>query len=185
MDKLDPQLGQDVVVTGAGVIGLLNAMVARLRGARVVVSEPDAARRARALELGVHAVIDPSAGPAGEQLAAVTGGGADIVIVAIGSHRANLDAIDMVAEYGKVMLFASAHPATDLAIDPNWIHRKQVTVTGARHPSPEGFAKAVKLLAKGLIDVEPLIEHRVPLDEIERAFELAIKPDTYRVIVQI
>lgn len=183
-DKLEHRLGQDVVVIGAGPMGMLNMLVAKRRGVRVIVSEVDPRRNAFALELGADATVNPKEEDAPAKVRELTGGkGADTVIVAIGNHQANLDALAMVAEFGTVMFFASAHPATDLTIDPNFIHRKQVTLTGARHPSAEGFETASKLLAKHLIDVKPLIEKKVPLGDVKDAFELAIRPDTYRVIV--
>ena len=84
-----------------------------------------------------------------------------------------------------VMLFASAHPPTDLMIDPDFIHRKQVTLTGAQNPSASSFKVAADMISKGLIDLKPLIEHIYPLDQIKEAFELSIKPDTYRVIISL
>jgi len=183
-NKLNTRLGQDVVVIGAGPMGMLNMMVAKRRGARVIVSEVDPKRNAYALELGADATVNPKSEDAVARVKELTGGkGADVVIVAIGNHAANLDALNMVAEFGTVMLFASAHPATELSIDPNFIHRKQVTLTGARHPSAEGFETATALLSKRLINVRPLIQQQVPMVDIKEAFELAIRPDTYRVIV--
>jgi L-iditol 2-dehydrogenase len=183
-DKMDVGLGSDVVVIGAGPMGMLNMLLAKRRGARVVVSEVDPDRNDRALELGADATVNPKTEDALQRVRELTGGkGADVVIVAIGNHAANLDALKMVAEFGTVMFFASAHPATDLSIDPNFIHRKQVTLTGARHPSAEGFETATALLSKRLLDVRPLIHTTIPLDNVKEAFELAIRPDTYRVIV--
>jgi threonine dehydrogenase-like Zn-dependent dehydrogenase len=184
MDKMAPELGDDVAVIGAGVIGLLHMHIARLRGARVTMVDLDADRRAFATQRGADAVVDPAAGSAADSVRELTGGkGADFVIVAVGNHHANLDALEMVADSGTIMLFASAHPTTEIPIDPNVIHRRQLTITGTRHPSIPGFRKAIDLMSKGLVDVEPLIQELVPLDEIGRAFELSIRPDTYRIIV--
>jgi L-iditol 2-dehydrogenase len=183
-NKLNTRLGQDVVVIGAGPMGMLNMMVAKRRGAQVIVSEVDPKRNDYALELGADATVNPKSEDAPARVKELTGGkGADIVIVAIGNHAANLDALNMVAEFGTVMLFASAHPATALSVDPNFIHRKQVTLTGARHPSADGFETATALLSKRLINVRPLVQQQVPMADIKEAFELAIRPDTYRVIV--
>jgi L-iditol 2-dehydrogenase len=165
-------------------MGMLNMLIAKRHGVRVIVSEVDEKRNAYALELGADATVNPKKEDAPERILELTGGrGADMVIVAIGNHQANLDALKMVAEFGTVMFFASAHPPTELSIDPNFIHRKQVTLTGARHPSTDGFEAASRLLGKRLIDVRPLIQQKVPLENIKDAFELAIQPDTYRVIV--
>jgi L-iditol 2-dehydrogenase len=183
-NKLNPGLGQDVVVIGAGPMGMLNMLVAKLRGTRVIVSEIDQRRNAYALELGADFVVNPKTEDAPARVKEITDGkGADLVIVAIGNHAANQDALNMVSEYGTVMLFASAHPATDLTVDPNFIHRKQVTLTGSRNGSPESFEIATNLLSKRLLNVRPLIQQQVPLDNIKDAFEMAIRPDTYRVIV--
>jgi len=183
-DKVDVGLGSDVVVIGAGPMGLLNMLLAKRRGARVIVSEIDPARNDRALELGADFTVNPKTEDAPRRVRDVTDGkGADTVIVAIGNHAVNLDALKMVAEFGTLMFFASAHPATDLSIDPNFIHRKQVTLTGARHPSAEGFEIATAMLSKRLLDVRPLIHTIISLSRVKEAFELAIRPDTYRVIV--
>jgi threonine dehydrogenase-like Zn-dependent dehydrogenase len=183
-NKLDVRLGQDVVVIGAGPMGMLNLLINKRRGARVIVSEVDPTRNAYASELGADATINPRTEDAPARVRELTDGkGADVVIVAIGNHAANLDALKMVADFGTVMFFASAHPPTDLTVDPNFIHRRQVTLTGARHPSVDGFETAAALLSQGLINVRPLIHKTVPLDAIKEAFELAVRPDTYRVIV--
>jgi L-iditol 2-dehydrogenase len=183
-NKLDAKLGQDVVVIGAGPMGMLNMLIAKRRGTRLIVSEVDQRRNDYALELGADFTVNPKTEDAPARVKEITGGkGADVVIVAIGNHTANLDALNMVAEYGTVMLFASAHPVTDLTVDPNFIHRKQVTLTGARNGSPETFETATALLSKRLLNVRPLIQQQVPMDDIKDAFELAIQPDTYRVIV--
>ena len=183
-DKLDFGYGDDVVVIGAGPMGMLNLMLAKRRGARVIVSEIDADRNRRALELGADGSVNPKREDAPARVKELTDGkGADVVIVAIGSHAANQDALNMVAEFGTVMFFASAHPSTELAIDPNVIHRQQLTLTGARHPDAANFERAVGMLSKHLIDVRPLIHQLVPLDHVKEAFELAVRPDTYRVIV--
>ena len=184
LDKMGPALGEDLVVIGAGVMGLLHMKIAHLLGARVTMVDLDEDRRAFASSLGADAVVDPGSGSTGDQVRDLTDGrGANHVVVAVGNHQANLDALDMVAENGTVMLFASAHPTTELSIDPNMVHRKQVTIVGARHPPVSGFRTAVDLLSKGLVDVAPLIQEQVPLDDIGRAFELAIRPDSYRIIV--
>jgi L-iditol 2-dehydrogenase len=183
-NKFEVKLGDDVVVIGAGPMGMLNMLVNKRRGARVIVSDIDKARTEYAAELGADATVNPKAEDAIARVKELTDGkGANIVIVAIGNHQANLDALKMVADFGTVMFFASAHPATDMAIDPNFIHRRQVTLTGARHPSVDGFEIASSLLSKRLIDVRPLIYKTVPLDNIKDAFEMAVRPDTYRVIV--
>jgi threonine dehydrogenase-like Zn-dependent dehydrogenase len=181
---LEPQLGDDVVVIGAGPMGLLNVLVLRARGARVIVCELDTARRAKAAALGAHVVLEPAAGDFASSVKALTGGrGADAVVAAVGNSRVDELAFSMVAKTGKVVLFASAHPSSPLSVDHNLIHKSEVDVLGVEGKDVRDFHIAVKLLSDRLIDVRPLIDSCVPLGDLARAFEMAIRPDTYRIIV--
>jgi L-iditol 2-dehydrogenase len=179
---LQPELGDDVVVIGAGPMGLLNLLVLKRRGARVVVCELDANRRRKAMELGADVVLDGV--DSVERVRELTEGrGADAVVAAVGSPQVDELAFEMVGKTGKVVLFASAHPSGPLPVDHNVIHKNEVDVLGVESKSVQDFAIAVRLLSTRLIDVRPLIDTCVPLNELEAAFELAIRPDTYRVVV--
>ena len=147
---LQPELGDDVVVIGAGPMGLLNLLVLKRRGARVIVCEIDAARRAKARSLGADVVLEPTDGDFVEQVKALTGGrGADAVIAAVGSARVDQMAFALVARTGKVVLFASAHPSAPLAVDHNLLHKYEVDVLGVEGKSVQDFAIATRLLSQG------------------------------------
>jgi len=183
-NKLDIKLGQTVVVIGAGTMGLLNMMLARLRGAFVVVSDLDPARRKKALELAAHAELDPEKGDIVEQLKALNDGrGADAVITAVGNKAVNDDALRLVGPEGTIMLFASAHPAAPLELDPNMVHRTGINVTGVVSKNRLDMYQAGVILSKRLIDVKPLIETTFPLEKVEDALALASFNNTYRVVV--
>jgi threonine dehydrogenase-like Zn-dependent dehydrogenase len=181
---LQPELGDDVVIIGAGPMGLLNLLVLKQRGVRAIVCELDATRRDKARSLGADVVLDPHDGAFVEQVRALTEGrGADAVIAAVGSAQVNALTFEMVAKTGKVVLFASAHPSPELSVDHNLIHKNELEVLGVEGKSVQDFLIAVRLLSARLIDVRPLIDRCVPLTELETAFELALRPDTYRVVV--
>jgi len=183
-NKLDIELGQTVVVIGAGAMGLANVMVARARGAFVVVSDLDPKRREYALEAGAHAVLDPAGEDIDRQLKAINDGrGADVVIVAIGVKPANDDALRLLAHGGKMMVFASAHPAVPIPIDPNMVHRSGVWITGSTSKNRKDLYQASLLISRGIINVKPMIERVMPLDQAQQAFEEAVKKDTYRIVV--
>ena len=77
------------------------------------------------------------------------------------------------------------HQQLDLmdGVDHNLIHKNEVQVLGVEGKSVHDFLIAVKLLSNRLIDVRPLIDREVPLAELDTAFQLAIRPDTYRIVV--
>jgi threonine dehydrogenase-like Zn-dependent dehydrogenase len=181
---LQPELGDDVVVIGAGPMGLLNALVLKCRGARVIVCELDAARRDKARALGAHVVLDPAVGDPVAAVKGLTGGrGADAVVAAAGSARVDELAFALVGKAGKVVLFASAHPSLPLSVDHNLIHKNEVDVLGVEGKDVDDFRIAVRLLSERLIDVRPLIDALVPLTQLEEAFQRAIRPDSYRIVV--
>ena len=107
-NKVGLRQGDTVTILGAGPIGTLHAKLARLRGAaRVIVSEPNAARRDAALAAGADVVIDPIEVDLRAAVRAETRGqGADVVICAIGIPALASQAVGLTAKGGRVSLFA-------------------------------------------------------------------------------
>lgn len=168
------RLGDDVVIVGAGPIGLLHLQLARARGARVIVSDPLAARLETARELGAHNVIDASQeGPVARVKALTEGRGADAVIVAVGAGPAAQQGLEMAAISGRVNFFAGFYPEVELPFDPNLVHYRQLIVTGSHDFTPHHFSAALKLITHGIVRVAPLISHRFVLDGVKEAFEMA------------
>lgn len=183
-NKLDVQLGQTVVVIGAGTMGLANILVLRQRGAFVVVSELDPARRKKALEAGAHAVLDPQGQNLAQQLQELNDGRlADAVVVTFGSGAANDDALRLVGPQGKIMLFASAHPAAPFTVDPNFIHNSKISITGSTSKNRKDLFQASLLIGRKIINVEPMIEKVLPLKDAQLAFEAAVQRESYRIVV--
>jgi L-iditol 2-dehydrogenase len=178
-------LGQDVVVIGAGVMGALNIMVSKRLGARVIAVERDPRRCERARAFGADVVVDTNQQDAAAVVKGLTEGrGADVVIGAFGSGSVNDLAIGLVGKTGRVMVFASAYPASPLDTDPNVLHKSEIAIVGIEGKNQHDSLVGAKLLSDRTIDPRPLIESRLPLARIEEAFELAVRPETYRVIVE-
>ena len=185
-NKLNIQLGQTVVVIGAGAMGIANILVAQQQGAFVVASELDAQRRQKALSAGAHAVLDPNAGDIVKQLKDMNEGRlADVVIVTIGLGPANEQAMELVTPNGKIMLFASAHPAVPMNVDPNVVHRSGITITGSTSKNRKDLYQASLLIGKKIISVEPMIEKVLPLDQAQLAFEMSTRPESYRIVLSM
>jgi L-iditol 2-dehydrogenase len=165
-------LGDDVVIVGAGPIGLLHLQVALHRGGRLIVSDPLAARLEKARELGAHDVIDASATDPVARVKELTDGrGANAIIVAVGVGAAQQQALQMAAINGWVNFFAGTYPPTEIPVDPNLIHYRQLRVTGSHDFTPHHFTTALRLIQFGIVRVEPLISHRFELDDVTEAFE--------------
>ncbi|HEX2186514.1 MAG TPA: zinc-binding dehydrogenase, partial [Chloroflexota bacterium] len=168
------RLGDDVVIVGAGPIGLMHLQLARNRGARVIVSDPIAARLEVARKLGAHDVIDASSTDAVARVKELTEGrGADAVIVAVGAGEPVRQGLEMAAINGRVNFFAGTYPPVELPFDPNLVHYRQLLVTGSHDFTPHHFSTALKLIQYRIVNVETLISHRFTLDAVRDAFEVA------------
>ncbi len=184
--KARVEYGDTAVVVGAGIMGILHLLLARQAGARVIVSEPDAARAAFARQMGAEALIDPRSEPFGERVKELSGGrGADVIWVATSNAPAIEQAVEVAAKGGRVHVYASVHPrGTRISIDPNLLHGKEIVLTGTMSQGREDMRQAVRMISSGSIDIEPLISLILPLEQLEEALQAALRADTYRVIVQ-
>jgi (R,R)-butanediol dehydrogenase / meso-butanediol dehydrogenase / diacetyl reductase len=156
--------GALALVIGGGPIGLLIALVARSRGARVLVAEPDSTRRELAVGLG-FAALDPGAEDIAAAVAqASDGAGADVVFEVSGSAAGILAATQHAAIRGRVVVVAIFPEPTPVALfDLFW---KELEVRGARVYEPEDFDAALALLADGTLGAERLITAVEPLQRV-------------------
>lgn len=175
-----------VVIVGAGPIGLLHVLLARLRGAlRIIVSDPNAPRREAALANGADVAIDPTTENVIERVRAETGGrGADVVICAIGVPALARQATELAAHSGRISLFAGFSNGDTSQMDINAIHYNQITVTGAFGLTRRNFDDAFDMVASGRLNVAPLITDRFPLEDTLRAFEVAESGAAIKVAIE-
>ena len=186
VQKAEIRLGEDVVVIGGGIMGMLHMMVAKLRGARVIMSEIDEKRRKLALELGCDEVFNPLEKDAVAYVKELTEGrGADVVFDTATPPAVAAQAIDMAGKMGRVVMYSSVIPADTIPLDANALHSSEKIITGSVSPSIQAFDTAVRLLNKGLINPSKLLHSVFEKEDAVEAFETSIRPDTYRVIIKL
>jgi L-iditol 2-dehydrogenase len=164
--------GDTVAVLGAGPIGLLALQLALSSAAGAVyLSEPIAARRALATELGATAVWDPGAGDPADWLAGQTQGrGVDVAIEAAWGGEAVGQAVRMARYAGRVVLVGI--PRDDrVAFPANAARRKGLTILMSRRMK-DVYPRAIALVERGIVDVRRLVTHRFPLERAAEGFEL-------------
>ena len=185
IEKGQIEIGDDVVVIGGGIMGQLHVMSAKLQGARVIMSEPDAARREIAKQLGADETIDPTACDAVEKIKELTdGNGAAVVFNTTAVSAVAQQAIGMVAKMGRVVMYSSQHPDKPIEVSPNWLHNSEAVITGAVSPSVRSFRRSCDALSKGIIDPTLLVSGSWDCHDAQAAFEAAIDPATFRCIVR-
>ncbi|SJM48234.1 Alcohol dehydrogenase GroES-like [Actinomycetales bacterium JB111] len=168
------ELGDTVVILGAGPIGLLHLKLALLRGAKnVIVTNRGAERREVALRMGATHAVDPTTEDLGALVRSLTEGrGADVAVVTIGVPELFDEASKLVRTGGRVSAFAGFPKGGTAVIDPNDIHYGQLTVTGGSNCRRSDYAEAVSLLASGAIDGSEFVTHRFPLEQALDAIDL-------------
>jgi threonine 3-dehydrogenase len=165
-----PVLGEDVLVTGAGPIGIMAAAVAKHAGARhVVISDPNAYRRALAEKVGVSRAVDPTA----TTLAAVQTQlhmteGFDVGLEMSGNPNAFRDMLKNMSHGGKIAMLGI--PSEPIAIDWNQVIFNQLTLRGIYgREMYETWYKMTVMLESGL-DISPVITHRLNWRDYEEGF---------------
>jgi L-iditol 2-dehydrogenase len=175
-----------VLVMGAGPMGLLNAVVARAFGAsKVFLTETNPLRRKQAEQFNLDAIIDPVNEDVNTLLRKQTdGNGVDIAIVAAPAAAPQEQALSFVRKRGAVCLFASLPVGKSaLNIDSRLIHYGELRVIGSSDSTPQHVEKAVELIAAKKIPADKIASHLLPLDGIEKAFDLMKSGEALRVVL--
>lgn len=161
--------GEDVLVIGAGPIGILIAMVAKSAGAAVTVSEVNPHRLQLAQSLG-FTTANPQQVDVAEQIYAQTADkGADVIFEVSGT-QAGVDTMTEAAATRCRIVMVAIHgrkPTVDL-FKFFW---REIELLGARVYEPQDFDQAIEMLAAGAIDCTAIITDVRPLEQITAAFE--------------
>lgn len=165
-----PVLGEDVLITGAGPIGLMAAPVVRHAGARhVVISDLNPYRLALAEKMGVTMAVDPRKTPLKEvqkQLGMTEG--FDVGLEMSGSPSAFRDMIANMSHGAKIAMLGI--PATEMAIDWHAVIFNMLTIKGIYgREMYETWYKMTVMLESGL-DISPVITHRLSYKDYEQGF---------------
>ena len=178
-------LGDDVVVIGVGIMGALHIQLAKLKGARVIACELDDTRLEIAKKMGADILINSGKSDPVKEIQKITEGrGADAVFCTVPVAALAKQAVDMSGKLGRVVFYTSFHPDNPIEVSPNKVHSTEQIITGTVNPMKKDFLIATRFLSGKLIDVSALISDCIPLENIEKAMEKAIRPDTYRIIVR-
>ncbi len=176
-------LGEDVLITGAGPIGLMAAAVARHAGARhVVVTDVNPTRLALAEKMGATLAVDVRARSIAEvQQTLDMHEGFDIGLEMSGNPQAFRDLLDNMCHGGKVALLGI--PEKEMAIDWNHVIFNMLTIKGIYgREMYETWYKMTTMLQSGL-DISPVITHRLPYTDFEEGFDAMYSGEAAKVIL--
>lgn len=176
-------LGEDVLITGAGPIGLMAAAVARHAGARyVVITDVNPHRLELAKQMGVTLALDVrNQSIADAQKALGMHEGFDVGLEMSGNQRAFQDMLANMAHGGKIAMLGI--PEGEMAIDWNQVIFNMLTIKGIYgREMYETWYKMTVMLQSGL-NINPVITHRLPYTDFEQGFEAMYAGDAAKVIL--
>jgi putative phosphonate catabolism associated alcohol dehydrogenase len=161
-----PLDGRRVLITGAGMLGVTAAAMASRAGAYVTVTDPAPDRRAQALRFGASEVRD-SRGSTSQE--------ADVALELSGHPAAVQACLDALTVGGVAVLAGSVSPVDPVPLDPEWLVRGLLTVTGVHNYRAADLQTAVRFLAAHHADhpFGELVEGAYPLDRIDDAVAAA------------
>jgi len=148
----------------------------------VVAVEARPERREPARRAGAVVPEDPSAAAG---LAALGGEGADAVFVATSSAAAIATGLELAGPASVVQLFAPPKPGQPVPVDLGAVWFREVRIESTYSAGPFDTRDALELLARGAVDAEALVSHRVPLSEVQEAFRLARSGEALKVVVEL
>ena len=159
-----PQPDDTVVVVGAGMIGLLVIQVLKARGARNIIAvDVDPRKLALAQRMGATRTLNPKEDDVPAAVRDVTGGrGADVSIEVVGHGDTVLSAIRSLRKGGTVVLVGNLSPNVELPLQE--VVSREISVLGSCASSGE-IPECIDLLARGVVDVDPIISLKAPLDD--------------------
>jgi threonine dehydrogenase-like Zn-dependent dehydrogenase len=194
--------GENVVVFGVGIIGLGVIQSIRARGIepeRIIAVDVNAARLAKALEIGATHAVNARDGDIFEAVAAITG-----VEHGYAGTSARIGVVFDCAGYikhmqgpppletalrlidlsgGRIICFGGFEDRVTIELSP--IIQKQPTIHGSNGYSPEELVEALELMSRGIVDRATLVSHHFPLEQVHDAFETQCAPEAVKVMLEI
>ncbi len=175
-----------VLIIGAGPIGIMHMMMAKVFGAqKVIVSEMVKSRRDQALDFGADHVIDPAREDLKKILPDLSyGRGPDIIIIAAPSPEAQELSLELIALGGHINFFGTIPPDRQvISINSNLIHYKRINIVGTTGSSVVNFHRAAELLISKRLDISGLISDTFPLEQAGEAFIKAMSKEVFKIIL--
>ena len=160
--------GETVAVLGLGVTGQLHVQLAKARGATVIGITRSAERRQLALRLGADLAFPADEEAIRKVREATEGRGVDVVIECTGMLPVLADGIHMARSGGRLLLFGII--TTKQGELPFYhLYFKELALINARVAKSEDYPNSIALVQRGMVRLEPLVSHVMPLGELKAA----------------
>jgi L-iditol 2-dehydrogenase len=176
--------GQTLLLLGCGMSGLLHIKLAKTKDCIIIATDINRGRLEFAKRIGAGMTIDAVA-HVPERLMVEHGKKADVVILCTSALSAIDQAWKCVDKGGSIVFFAVPGPEKQVTVPINDFWTKEVKIFTSYYCGPPDIVEAMALLETGAIEVDDLITHRLPLEDIARGFQLVIEGrESMKVIIR-
>lgn len=183
IDRVNIQKGDNVLVIGSGPIGIFAMISAKLRGAKVYVSDLLEGRLQKALMMGADGVINSSKENLDERVKEITNSkGMDVCVEAVGRAETFLKCIDLAAFGSKIVLIGNGK--TETTFNQSILLKKELNVYGSRN-SLNDFQPLIDLISSGKVNVDNIMTDEFNFDESISAFKTLTHNDGTHLKVMI
>ena len=172
IDQAQIKTGDTVLIIGGGTIGLLMVQLAKMAGAAaVIVSEPLENKHEMARSVGADYCINPMKTTPFELIEKEGLPGIDVSIECVGRTNTMQDALTYVSRGGHVLFFGLTPPDAEIPLKPYEVFQKELMITSS-FVNPHTQGRAATLVNSGKLKLSELISDRLPLDEMNKAYEI-------------
>jgi len=180
VDRSAAKAGENVLVIGAGPIGLSAIEFVKLAGARTIVMDISEGRLAFVREqMGIDSTIRVQGNESDlESLKSLTHGQlADVVIDATGSNKSMSHALEYATFAGRIVYVGITQQNLEFP-HATIMHRRELTLFASRNALSRDFTRIIELIEQGKIDTRPWITHHAPFAEVPDVFASWLRPET-------
>lgn len=175
LSKCDLKGIDDIVIMGAGPVGIMNALLARDAGVkRVILIDPNEFRLDFGKRMGfevLHPINDEEKTRSIKDV--LSGRGADLVVVATGNQNAFIQSLKMLRKGGSIVLFGVPARSSFVNIDLSFLYANEISILSSYAATEVETNRALKLLADRRLNFGSLITHQFNLENSESAFRCA------------
>jgi L-iditol 2-dehydrogenase len=163
---------ENVLVIGAGPIGLMFVALAREAGCEVTVAGRRRARLEAARRLGASRVLEaPAQGPLAPEVQRHCQTAFDAVIEAVGQPETWSAAVELVRKGGRVNFFGGCPANTSISLDTSVMHYRNLTLLASFHHTPRGIRRALELIERGVVRGVDFVDGECPLSRLPELFQ--------------
>ncbi|MCP4628566.1 MAG: alcohol dehydrogenase catalytic domain-containing protein [bacterium] len=181
----DIQRNQTIMVLGCGMSGLLQVQLAVAKNCRVIATDINPGRLKLAESFGAEITMDAAKENVRERLLDQNGKPAEVVVLCASALTAVEQAWQCVDKGGVVVFFTVPGPDKQVTVPINEFWTREIRIITSYYCGPPDIVEAINLIETGVIKVEDMITHRLPLKDIAKGFKLVMEGrESIKVIVK-